>query len=447
MLKDHLAHLAEADGRSLRRALRNGDGEIEISEILDPLDSFRAVFDRLLAPKRFDDIDFERSTARFVVSTPQGDIDLDDLSSGEKEIAFVFGELQRLRPVNSIILFDEPDLHINEEVQRKIPGELKGLGQDNQIWIATHSLGIMDSVDYSSLFRMNQYDEGNQVQQVFGDSDRYELFRAVTGNAGLVTLAQKIVFLEGIETTDKHIYSSLFSGYRGRISFVPSGSVREVSAVGAKVLELLETSPGFNFYYAIRDRDFMDGQSRQRILDTGRGRIYVLERYHIENYLLDWSAISAVISRNVASPRLERPENVQNALRDSVVEEREQYLAKMVEYAFNSRTRPKYISVGFPDVQIQFARAAERVHSEITQLLSHEGVDSIFSEQERRLDSWLAGGDWVWRLPGRTLLKRINSIEPSIRFEAFKNQLVNEVSERGLPSELSDSIEALVSSS
>ena len=48
-----------------------------------------------------------------VIRTPNGDHDIDQLSSGEKELFMVFVNLFRIRHLPSVILYDEPERHLN----------------------------------------------------------------------------------------------------------------------------------------------------------------------------------------------------------------------------------------------------------------------------------------------------------------------------------------------
>lgn len=72
--------------------------------------------------------------------------DLDELSSGEKEILYGYLRLRTSAPKNSVILLDEPELHLNPRLTRNLPDFYhrhlaKALG--NQVWLITHSDAIL----------------------------------------------------------------------------------------------------------------------------------------------------------------------------------------------------------------------------------------------------------------------------------------------------------------
>ncbi len=68
--------------------------------------------------------------------------DINDLSSGEKEVLFGYLRLRNSAPKHSVILLDEPELHLNPALVRGLPQfyhKNLGLELDNQIWLVTHS--------------------------------------------------------------------------------------------------------------------------------------------------------------------------------------------------------------------------------------------------------------------------------------------------------------------
>jgi hypothetical protein len=71
-----------------------------------------------------------------------GEHDIDDLSSGEKELVYGYLRLRHVAPKNSIFLLDEPELHLNPRLVLGLPNFYRkhlGLELNNQLWMATHS--------------------------------------------------------------------------------------------------------------------------------------------------------------------------------------------------------------------------------------------------------------------------------------------------------------------
>jgi predicted ATP-dependent endonuclease of OLD family len=68
-----------------------------------------------------------------------------------------YTHLEKLRPTGSVILFDEPELHLHPTLQRRVIAHLRRLTErgNNQIWAITQSEGIVDTTEYKSLYAMN----------------------------------------------------------------------------------------------------------------------------------------------------------------------------------------------------------------------------------------------------------------------------------------------------
>lgn len=79
------------------------------------------------------------------ISDENGTIDLDSLSSGEKQLIFLLCSAVMARSKRGIILIDEPELSLNYKWQRLIAGSLSNLsmGGGTQYVLASHSIEII----------------------------------------------------------------------------------------------------------------------------------------------------------------------------------------------------------------------------------------------------------------------------------------------------------------
>jgi predicted ATP-dependent endonuclease of OLD family len=111
--KQYLAGLKMRDIQGIQSALRRGE---EFRD--DSLREIRETFNRFFAPMEFDDVYLDRSPFGFVINTPRGHIDIDDLSAGEKEILNIFIRFHQMNPIGSVILFDEADAHLHPDLER-----------------------------------------------------------------------------------------------------------------------------------------------------------------------------------------------------------------------------------------------------------------------------------------------------------------------------------------
>jgi hypothetical protein len=87
----------------------------------------------------------------------------DGLSSGQKEIIstlFLIWHHTRSNP--SVVLIDEPELHLNAQWHRRFVKSLTSLAPQNQYIMATHSEDIMDSVDRDRRILLRNKPEGSK---------------------------------------------------------------------------------------------------------------------------------------------------------------------------------------------------------------------------------------------------------------------------------------------
>mgnify|MGYP003571383833 CR=1 FL=1 len=73
--------------------------------------------------------------------------------------------LRKVNYTDSIyVVIDEPELHINSSIQRKLINEINSIIPDNcQIWIATHSIGFIRSLqeELNNVSQIIEFEEDN----------------------------------------------------------------------------------------------------------------------------------------------------------------------------------------------------------------------------------------------------------------------------------------------
>jgi len=79
-------------------------------------------------------------------------VDIDQLSSGEREVIAFFTYLSTKALNVSILIIDEPELHLHDKWQSLIPYAIRKLFPNVQLFMATHSEEIHQSFSESELF-------------------------------------------------------------------------------------------------------------------------------------------------------------------------------------------------------------------------------------------------------------------------------------------------------
>lgn len=280
--KQYLAGLKMSDLQFLQTSLKKGEPERR-----DSLQKIREFFDLFFAPMRFNDVYIDTSPFLFSISTPVGEIDIDDLSSGEKEILNIYVRFHQLNPKGAVILFDEADAHLHPDLERRYLRVLKELGKGNQLFLTTHSPEMMMEAGAGSLwtiFKEPLPNNGNQFVKVTDDQQVHETLSELMGSRGIISINQRIIFIEGEDASaDREIYEKLYPPNQYNLSFVPAGDSSTVRRTADKVNHLLTSSTGFQQYFSIIDGDI------ERLSDdpTHGKRLFRLPVYHAENLLLN----------------------------------------------------------------------------------------------------------------------------------------------------------------
>lgn len=135
--------------------------------------------------------------------------DIDELSSGEKEIVYGYLWLRTGTPRGSIILVDEPELHLNPALVQGLPAFYKthladALGA--QVWIVTHSDSILRqavrSPDMAVYHMARAVGDGSQQAVRIDSQDAVEAaVLDLIGDLAAYRPYAKIVLMEGHKET------------------------------------------------------------------------------------------------------------------------------------------------------------------------------------------------------------------------------------------------------
>jgi len=241
----------------------------------------------------------------------------DNLSSGEKEVLDIIIDLVLKRDIykDTVFCIDEPELHLNTAVQRKLLIEIVKLIPDNcQLWIATHSVGFLRGLqeELSSECQIidlseHNFDQTTHIEPIkISRSNWQRIFKTALEDLTGLIAPQKMVYCEGrIEPStdgkelgfDALIYNEIFEPYFPGITFVSGGGNTEphiyaefAIMVFSKVLRDIKI-------IHLADRDLNpDGRlmtSKERTTWLAEGGIRrMLKRREIENYIFDFEIVN-----------------------------------------------------------------------------------------------------------------------------------------------------------
>ena len=291
-------------------------------------------------------IDDDKGTLYFKKPDHPKPFEFNVLSAGEKEAVDILLDLY-LRKVDyddTIFLIDEPELHINTAVQRKLLIEINNLiGVNCQLWVATHSVGFLRALqqDLKDQCQVIQFKAGlpyaSQDVSLIPVRPTLKVWRdifetALDDLAGLVS-PKRLIYCEGRDKPgtrgaekglDAQVYNTVFGSEYVDTQFVSSGGNTELEQRSAIALAILsKVFPSIEIL-VLKDRDMASGKpvsenERVRVLGSTDTRVRILKRWEIENYLFDKEVLTAYCAANELSLDSARYDGLVNNIVDDDV--------------------------------------------------------------------------------------------------------------------------------
>ena len=193
----------------------------------DSLKLLRALFSTFFAPKTLRGYRKYKDEMQVAVQTPYGEHDVDQMSSGEKELFSILVNLFRIKDLPSVVLYDEPERHLNAGLEAQIIPALDKLRARNQIIIATHGQELISSVPIQDIIALKREAGTSKPERFLDDmkSSRVQIFESLGVTVGLQLVSRQVAFLEGKEAhADKRILDKLLGSRLPGVYFAASGS-------------------------------------------------------------------------------------------------------------------------------------------------------------------------------------------------------------------------------
>jgi predicted ATPase len=410
--KEYLASLVMGDLQDMQRS--HHDGNLLFPDSLKPIRDF---FNQFFAPMQFREVRIDTSPFKYIIDTPRGEIDIDDLSGGEKEVLNIFIRFHQLKPKGSIILFDEADAHLHPDLERRYLEVLRKLGEGNQIWLTTHSPEMMIAAGAGSLYTIMKqppFPGGNQFVRVSENEMLHEVLSEIMGSRGLVSFNQRIVFIEGEESSaDREIYERLYPPGVYNVSFIPAGNSATVRKTAERVNQLLASSVAFQQYYSIVDGDIERSIPAMPSSTSTGTRLFQLPVYHVENFLLDAVVILEVVRAMLGERCPYKSESdVEAALRNAVVGE--QHLRSLAGALLDAQ-------IAKLANEARDAVFKNRVVSDLA--ASRPTFETAMADARKSMEDALTDGTWKRKCKGREVLRAFCGVH-QLNYEHFRNVLI-----------------------
>lgn len=412
----------------------------------DLADTLKSMFTTFFPDKEFiGAVPLRDGTVGFSVRTASGaEHDINDLSSGEKEILYGYLRLRQSAPRNSIILLDEPEVHLNPRLIKGLPGfyhKHLGIELSNQIWLITHSDTLLREVigqNGFSVYHMTQpfgVSTGkNQAHAVTANLELDSLLYSLVGDVAAYNPRSPLIIMEGGGDVkfDELMVTTLFSQFAKRVNFVSGNNKRRVRDLH-NVMDNLRNAGVLPFRaYSIVDRDTeYDARSVNGAL--------MWDVYHIENYLLNATYIFRVLSENHPAQPFLREEDVLSELMGIARSTVPNLISRDIKQRIFETMRPA-LDISFNSTA---SNAAELAYNAM--LKSHETlrkitgstmtldkIKEIEEEAALRYKGDLEDGSWVKTFPGRPILERFSGkYLRGMKYEYFRNQIMYRMRDDG----------------
>jgi len=271
------------------------------------------------------DIESNRGTLYFKKSDYIKEFEFNVLSSGEKEVVDILLDLYLRQDEynDTIFLIDEPELHINTSIQKKLLIEINKLISANcQIWMATHSIGFLRALqeNFKDDCQIIQFQQGvNWASEKIilypikkSLSKWKEIFEtALDDLTGLVS-PKRVIYCEGKDKPgvngqekgfDAKVLNNIFGEKYNDTLFISSGGNTELDQRSEIAIAILTKILSDIEILVFKDRDVSSGKlndenDRQVYLKNNPNHFRIMKRWEIENYLFDKDVLSKYCINN-----------------------------------------------------------------------------------------------------------------------------------------------------
>jgi len=376
---------------------------------------FKIIFDEILPGKQLAGLQIG-PIGNFRVSIQEQGIqrpfDIDNLSSGEKGLILTFLLIRRTIARGGIVLMDEPELHLNPGVCRKLLSFLIDhcIKPNNlQAIICTHSAEILNSAYERVDCGIHHLKDPNNATPIYrGDFE--EMFSAL-GRLG-VSPAESFFYESRLFVEGPHDEEILEEGFRPVLSDrcqVSSLGGRKAVESEIRNLQKAEKAGRLDRRHCFifdQDRDLTDLSS------TSLVRVLQWDRYCLENYLMNVQVLYDVL---------------RTAGKDDVLPDRGEFQARVKSLAMSQLTpiaarsayeptRPVSPGLTNDDLRPSFEEMSEILVMKLAQLKSStDAIDPMIWKTEfltncRRIDAKLRkvwDSEWALKCNGKELLEAV----------------------------------------
>lgn len=333
------------------------------------------------------------------------------LSSGEQEVLGLMYLCQRTAKKGSILLIDEPEIHLHPSLQVALVELAQGISGSSQIWLSTHSPNIINTAPSDSLISISlpSSEKINQSEKIIDQKAKTNLLFELGVSKSSWLQHEKMLIVEG--ETDKNFIEKIFPVETSKILIYPAGNKKSALATAKALAASEELLP----WVCVVDRDLDDESTNEADKDD---RIFVWTGRTIENAFLDEKLLHRVLT---AASHETTVEEVLSQLLAIAEKEKEDVIKLLTENRIKERCRRK---IGSPpkDTKEWFKFEAEKykAYAELHDVVRRETEIEIEGNWPRR---------WKHLVQGKRILAQFNACTPFQHTGHFQEFMLKEIRE------------------
>ena len=295
-IKYFLAQENQAGTRLITETRRARERGTQDPTFTDHFVGYRDALRKVLPHIVFTGVDSKKRTLLF--DTTGMELSFNQLSGGEREIAFLIGQIDRFQLRDGLFLLDEPELHLNADLIRTWVAFLTSTVSTGQIWLATHSLEAAEAAGQQATFVLERNATTRKVD-ILARLDSRPVLSALARAVGTpaFSISQlRFLFIEGeVSVGERERFRNLCAS-RSDVRFIECGSGKEVIRRVLAVRALSTEAEAHIRIGGVVDRDWQTDRDAQRLMQDND--IYVLSVHEVENFFLHPATVQTLLNQN-----------------------------------------------------------------------------------------------------------------------------------------------------
>lgn len=300
LYRQWLEYLVDVDTNSLSQArgrARASGSQEALLNYDDPLTELNRIAHSVLPHITVSDTDFRQK--QLLVQTGTTRLPFDRLSSGEREILFLAGQIVRLRLTRGVLLIDEPELHLNPDLVRRFISVIQETSTDGQLWFGTHSFEAIEATGAENTLLIERLHDGTTRVESLDGQPVVKTLTAALGRSGFSLVDRLFVLIEGGTSPlrERQRFAEL-SGHNEQMNFLDVGEgKKDVLRTNAKFQGLASASGEQLDIKAVVDADY----DSLTLTSFEAGNVFTLPVHEVENVFLEPRSLDLVLAQTTHS--------------------------------------------------------------------------------------------------------------------------------------------------